>query len=308
MPQATATTTAMPAPDADRPLAAAGSILAAMAIIGFIDQFVQLLQDRSSVWTFFVVRAAMMAALAGAFCAVARRRLTVRRWRGVVARSAAMSVALVIYFGSLGFMSVAQAAAGLFTAPIWIMLMSAGLFGLRIGPVRVAAALAGFAGVVLVLSPDPATLGWTSFVPVLAGAFYGLGAIATREWCPGEGALELSLASFAGQTAWSLLAIAVLAATGGGDDFVTRGWVAPDATVLWVCVLQAVGSLIAVTLLTRGYQLAPASVASIFEYSVLGFAALFAWAVWGEATGPLGLLGLALIAGAGAVIALRGRT
>ncbi len=75
---------------------------------------------------------------------------------------------------------------------------------------------------------------------------------------------------------------------------------------MWT-VVQAVGSLVAVLLLTRGYQLAEASLVSVFEYSVLGFSALFGWLVWGDVLGPAGLLGLALIAGAGSLIALRGR-
>ena len=86
-----------------------------------------------------------------------------------------------------------------------------------------------------------------------------------------------------------------------------RGFVPPTATVWAVCALQAGGSLLAVILLTRGYQLAEASVVSVFEYSVLATSALFGFLVWGETMGPGGLLGLALIAGAGSVIALRGR-
>ena len=74
-----------------------------------------------------------------------------------------------------------------------------------------------------------------------------------------------------------------------------------------VQVMQAAGSLVAVTLLTKGYQLTQASLASVFEYSVLGFSALFGWLVAGQATGPWGLLGLGLIAVAGSLIALRAR-
>ena len=283
----------------DRVGASALSILAGMAVIGLIDQFIVLLAEDSSVWTFVLVRTAMIWALALPFL----RGVRVRRWRGVAARSAAMGAALVIYFGALGFLSVAQAAAGLFTAPIWVLLLSVA-FGQRIGPVRIAAVLAGFAGVMLVLSPDPADLSPWLLLPVGAGALYGLGALATREWCAGETALALALATFTAQAAWA--ATALLFVPEGGDGFVTRGFVWPDRTVWIVCAVQAAGSLLAVVLLTRGYQLAPASLASVFEYSVLGFSALFAWLVWGQATGPLGLLGLGLIAASGAAIALRG--
>ncbi|MEM7490518.1 MAG: EamA/RhaT family transporter, partial [Pseudomonadota bacterium] len=167
--------------------------------------------------------------------------------------------------------------------------------------------LVGFAGVVAVLAPDPATITALTFVPVVAGAFYAVSAIGTREWCRDETALTISLGVFTAIALWGLAGIAVLTALGPGDTFLTRGWVTPSAEVLMWCAVQAIGSLVAVVLLTRGYQLAEASKASVFEYSVLGFSALFGWLIRGDLLSPLGYGGLALIAASGAVIALRGR-
>ncbi|KIT18138.1 DMT family transporter [Jannaschia aquimarina] len=289
------------------PLASAASILSAMAVIGLIDQFVQVIAESSSLWTFHLLRSTMMVGLVALWLLVAGRRLSVVSWRGVAGRAAFLSLAMIVYFGALGFLPVAQAAAGLFTAPLWVMIFSVGLFGLRIGPVRALAALAGFAGVLLVLSPDPSDLSAGSFVPLVAGAFYAVAAIATREWCGAESTLTLATSSFVALGLWGLFGVVTAWLVGPGDGFLTRGWVTPDAEVWFWIAIQAIGSLGAVILLTRGYQLAEASLASIFEYSVLGFSALFGWLVWNQVTGPLGLIGLALIAGAGAVVALRGR-
>lgn len=288
----------------NRPLAAAAAILAAMAILGFVDQYVQVIAEASSLWTFHLLRSVMMFALAGVFVLATRRRVRVVAWRGLLGRSAFNSTAMMIYFGSLGFMPVAQAAAGLFTAPIWILLFSVALFGLRVGPVRIVAVFIGFLGVLLTLSPDLSEVTALTFVPAAAGAFYAISAIATREWCPKEGALELTLGIFAFQMLWGLGGVLVM---GGGETFLTRGFVMPTAQVWGVLAMQAVGSLIGVVLLVRGYQLAEASLASVYEFSVLGFSALFGWLLLGQGTGPLGLAGLALIALAGSLIALRGR-
>ncbi|UWQ20351.1 DMT family transporter [Jannaschia sp. W003] len=290
----------------NRTLASAASILAAMAIIGLIDQFVQVIARTSSLWTFHLLRAAMMFAMAGAWLWLRGARLRVHSWRGLAGRSLFMSTAMVIYFGALGFLPVAQAAAGLFSAPIWILVLSVTLFGLRIGPVRVVAALIGFAGVLLVLSPDPATIGPLTFVPIASGAFYAVAAIATREWCGAEQPLAIALGVFAGLALWGAGGIVVAGVLGEGTSYLTRGWVPPTGEVWFWTAVQAAGSLVAVTLLARGYQLAEASLASVFEFSVLGFSALFGWLVAGQATGPLGLAGLALIAFAGSLIALRG--
>ncbi|MEL7184342.1 MAG: DMT family transporter [Pseudomonadota bacterium] len=287
----------------NRPLAAAGSILAGMAIIGFIDQYVSVIAETSSLWTFHLLRSFMMFALAGLFLLAIGRRLRVVNWPGLLGRSALNSTAMIIYFGSLGFMPVAQAAAGLFTAPLWILVFSGVLFGLRVGPVLIMAVALGFLGVLLVLSPDPAQVAWVSFVPVAAGAFYGIAAIATREWCGQEDPLALTLGIFGFLAIWGVVGIVLM---GPGDSFLSRGWVAPSGQVWGFIALQAVGSLVAVVLLTQGYLLAEASLASVFEFSVLGFSALFGWLVLGQVTGPIGLFGLVLIALAGSVIAFRG--
>jgi drug/metabolite transporter (DMT)-like permease len=290
----------------DRPLAAAGAILAAMAIIGFIDQFVVVIAETSSLWTFHLLRSILMVAMALAWLALRGQRLRVRNWRGIAKRSAFTSAALMIYFGALGFLPVAQAAAGMFTAPIFVLILSVAAFRLPVGPTRVAAALTGFAGVVAVLAPDPATIGLLTFVPVLAGAFYAVSAIGTREWCAGETALAIALGVFVAMALWGVAGVVVAEAVGPGDTFLTRGWVTPTAEAAGWILLQAAGSLVAVVLLTMGYQLAEASKASVFEYSVLGFSALFGWIIRGDVLSPWGYAGLVAIALSGAVIALRG--
>ncbi|GIT92282.1 membrane protein [Jannaschia pagri] len=291
----------------NKPLVAAAAILSGMAIIGFIDQFVKVIADQSSLWTFHIIRTVMIWAIILGWLALRGGRLRVVNWRGLVARSAIMSTAMIIYFGALGFLPVAQVAAGLFTAPIFVLIFSVAFFGLTIGPLRIGAVLAGFLGVILVLSPDPSSMSPFVFLPLLAGAFYATAVIATRQWCPEEGAAELSLGIFTAMGIWGLGGVSVMTVLGPGDGFLSAAWVWPNSEVLFWCAVQAIGSLLAVILLTRGYQLAEASIVSVFEYSVLGFSALFGWLIWGDTLGWFGVLGLALIVAAGSVIALRGR-
>ena len=72
----------------------------------------------------------------------------------------------------------------------------------------------------------------------------------------------------------------------------------------WIAV-QAVGSLIGIGLIFRGYQLGEASQVAVFEYSLLVFASFWAWVLWGQTVPLLGFIGMGLIALAGIVIALR---
>jgi hypothetical protein len=55
--------------------------------------------------------------------------------------------------------------------------------------VRIVAVALGFLGVVMVLGPEAlAGASLAAALPVVAGALYALGNIATREWCAGESA------------------------------------------------------------------------------------------------------------------------
>ena len=69
----------------------------------------------------------------------------------VFTRSGCVITALMLYFAAIPAVSVSLAAAGLFTSPIFVVLISVAVFGERVGPRRLAAMVLGFVGVCLVL-------------------------------------------------------------------------------------------------------------------------------------------------------------
>jgi drug/metabolite transporter (DMT)-like permease len=295
-----------------RPLAAALSILTAMVIIGFIDSYVALIAGEAGVWQFHLTRSLMVVPLLAAAALTGLGRLRPRNWRGVVGRSLAMTLSMVLYYAALGVLPIAQVVAGFFTAPIFVLLLSALFMGQRIGPWRTLAAAVGFAGVLLILRPDPAALSVWTFVPILAGFFYAVTAIATRAWCAGEDTMTLVAGGFAGLGIAGAIGLAVLAlfpaeVAGRGDAFLFTGWVPPTPTFLFWTAVQAVGSLAGVFFIVRAYQLGEASYVGIFEYSLLVFVAAWAFVLFGEVIDLQAALGIVLIIASGAVIALRSR-
>jgi len=93
----------------------------------------------------------------------------------------------------------------------------------------------------------------------------------------------------------------------GADGWLTRTFVPYSMTMVWVTIGQAVGSIIGVGLLVRGYQLGEASYVAINEYSIIVFAAFFGWLIWGQTLGAVALFGIVLIVVAGSIIALRSK-
>jgi drug/metabolite transporter (DMT)-like permease len=282
-------------------------------LIGFGDNLVRPIAETTGLWQLQLVRSTIVAVLVVAVAALRGMALRPLRWRGVAARSAVQAVALLIYFGCLSFMTVAQAAAGLFTAPIFVLLIGRVAYGHPLGPVRIGAVVVGFLGVLLVLAPgSEAPLSPAALLPLAAGALYALSNIATREWCRGESATVLMLGFFvalglAGLAGLGLLALLPPMAAPGPAGFVLRGWVTPDATFLLLATVQAVGAALGVVLMVRAYQVAEANRVSVFEYLVLPSAAFWGFVLYDQRIGLAAVLGMALIFAAGVAIALRSR-
>jgi drug/metabolite transporter (DMT)-like permease len=287
-------------------------ILIYAGIIGFTDNFVQVIASEAGLWQFHVTRTVMAMALLAAVARPLGLRLKPHNFKAVLARSAIHACAMVIYFGALAFLPVALVAAGLFTAPIFVLLIERFAYGTVIGPFRVVAVAVGFAGVLLVLGPE-AMRGASvpALLPVVAGALYALGNISTRRWCPNESA-ETLLAGFflglgvAGIIGMGVLTLVPLPVPEGAAGFLMRGPVWPTAGFWFWTFVQAAGSLLGVGLMVRAYQVADATRVSVFEYTILPASATWAWVLWGQVLTPFAVAGMAMIVAAGAMIALRG--
>lgn len=296
----------------DATLAAAGMILIYAMIIGFTDNFVRVIAAEAGLWQFHATRTVMAIAILVGVARPLGLRLGARDGWAVVARSGIHGLAMVIYFGALAFLPVALVAAGLFTAPVFVLLIERFAYGTHIGPFRIMAVAIGFAGAVLVLGPEATHASGPALLPVLAGALYAMGNIATRRWCPQESA-ETLLAGFflalgvAGVIGMVVLTVAPLSVPAGTAGFLMRGPVWPTEGFWFWTFVQAAGSLLGVGLMVRAYQVADATRVSVFEYAILPASAIWSWVIWGESLRPLAVVGMGLIVAAGVMIALRAR-
>ena len=295
---------------AGRTLAAAGMVMAGMAVFGFVDNLIRIAAGLGGLWQFQLLRSGLAVALiAGGAWAVGYRLRPVSG-RAVAVRSALGSAAMVVYFACLGLLPIAEVVAGLFTAPLFVVIYETAFFGARVGPRRAAAVIVGFIGILIALRPEAGGFSGFSLLPALAGALYGAGNVATRRLCAGEATGALLGAFFLSMAAWGALGLIVLAIVDpavpeGSAGWALRGWVPPVGAYLVLIVVQAVGSIAGVGLSIRAYQIADATTVAVFENTLLVFATLWAIVLWGEYPGPGTLVGLVLIAAAGALIAIR---
>ena len=293
-------------PQASSPLLRAAALcVMAMAGVSFLDNFIAPMARDIGLVQFHVTRSILGCAGVALAAKLLGVSLWPKSWRAVMIRSGLISMAMMFYFGALGVMAVEEAFAGLFTAPLWVLIVSSLILGHRIGPWRIGAVAFGFIGAMMVLQPDLRALEPLIALPLLAGMFYAGNALATRELCAQENTLTLLFGFFAGIGGLSLVATAVMGVDGAGEGFLLRGWKWPLMSSWFVIVAQAVGSSCAVFLLTRAYQSAPTSWVSGFEYSSLVFAPLFAFLLYGLSVNALSMAGIALIIVSGGVVTWR---
>lgn len=294
----------------NNPRGSARSMVIAMAMIGLIDNYVSIIAEYSSLWQFFALRTVMAVPFIALLSLFGFGSMKVKSLWRVGVRGALLALGMLFYFGALGFMSISLALAGLFTAPLFVLLISVFLLKQRIGPRRIMAVALGFIGILVVIGPNFQDLGLSLIMPVIGGFLYACGSLATRELCEGEENFAMLWVMFTIQAIIGLIGMALVAlfdpvAPAGGEGFLLRGWVWPmGPATLWI-IVQAFGSVIAVSFLIRAYQLAEASHATVFEYTVFVFGPLFAWLLFGETLGLQEALGIVLIASAGLIIAFR---
>ena len=158
----------------------------AMVIIGFIDNYIVVIAGHIGLWQFQIVRAAMAVALIAALSRAGLGTLRPHRLWAVAVRSALITVGMLFYFGALAFMPFAQALAGLFTSPIFILLITVFLLRQPIGPWRILAVAIGFAGILLVLNPQTGHLSLLMVMPVAGGCSTPWGLLQRERFAKGK--------------------------------------------------------------------------------------------------------------------------
>lgn len=281
-----------------------------MFVLGVTDNLIPLISGDTSLWLFQAARSGAAMPLLIALALLGFGTLRANRPFWVLARNFFIATSMLLYFGCLGFLPLGVVVAGLFTAPIFVLILSVLFRGETIGLWRWAAVAVGFGGAILMVWPQDGSVALLTFTPIIAGLFYAIGAIGTRAWCEGENVLVMTLSYFVILGIYGLIGVAVftflgLDAAAGVDGWLQRGYVAPSVTMIWVTLAQAVGSIAAMVLLTRGYQLGEASYVAINEYSLIVFSAVFGWLIWGQNFTLTQMLGMGLIVLSGSIIALR---
>ena len=225
-------------------------------------------------------------------------------------RSLMLASMWVAYYASLPHLELGVAAAAYNTLPIFITLFAALFIGDRIGPIGWGAIFVGFAGVLLILRPEASGFNAYALLPLAAAVLYALAMILTRTKCRGEHPLVLALTLNVTFVVVGLLATLAIAATGGPVDtgvnnsFLLGAWSSMGETEWISMALLAVAAVIGSVGAAVAYQIAPPATVATFDFSYLGFAALWGVLFFAEILDVVTIIGIVMIVVAG-VLAVR---
>jgi len=210
-------------------------------------------------------------------------------------RSGFLVSATACFFAGLRYLPLAEASSITFLAPIVVVLLSRPVLGERPTPPRIAAAVVGFLGILILLRPGSAVLHPAVLLLLATAVCNALYQMLTRKLLAEVPHTTLFYSSIVGTVGLSIALPFVLTETHLGIV---------DALLLFLCgTFAGVGHWC----LTRAYMTAPASLLTPFTYVQILWATGFGYLVFGQHPDGWSAVGMAVIAGSGIMLALHER-
>jgi drug/metabolite transporter (DMT)-like permease len=210
---------------------------------------------------------------------------------------AVMFVAMTgMNFWALQYLQLTVTSSIFFSTPIIIALLSAQLLGEKLDPRRLAAILAGFAGVLVIVHPWSADFHPAMLLAVLNAVIYAVFMMMTRH-----------LAAY--DSPETIQFLPAIGATVLLTPFAIAAWEAPDTWLEWTlaCLLGVFGGF-GHYLLALAHRYAPSSVIAPFVYQQVIYMALFGYLVFGDVPAKAVWIGAAIVIGSGLYLFFRERS
>jgi len=289
-------------------------VIIAVFLMSIQDTLIKHFSSELSLWQIFTLRGVMAVPLliVAAFVTGRRREVisaALQKWP--VIRSAMLVLMLSGMYASLPFLSLSVVAAGLYTAPVFVTLLSAYAINEPVGTRGWIAIGLGFSGVLVILQPGTDAFSYWTLLPVLGGFLIALSNIITRSKClsVSPAALTLSLqlgfllagVVFSAALLWWPLPQALI----NSAPFVLDAW-SGVSTSEWLLIAGLALFAIAISMTIAGaYQNAQPSVVATFDYSYLIFVVLWDYLFFATAPSLATTSGITLIVLAGFLVMRR---
>lgn len=219
------------------------------------------------------------------------------RPRAQLLRGGVMLLATLFFFKTLSYLPQAEATAINFLAPLIVLALAPWLLKEAARISRWVAAGVGFLGVLIIIRPgaglDPVGVAWG----LLTACMFACQFMATRRVAVDDPMTTLIWSGAVGTVVLSLtMPVLLPQAMPAMRELHTTHWAVLVSTGVW----GAFGHLLQI----QAYRLAPASLLAPFVYIQIVAAATLGWLIWGQFPDMFSWLGIAVICGSGASLAV----
>lgn len=219
-----------------------------------------------------------------------RRLFTLERPGLQFARVVFASAEVFCFYYAVRTLPLADTMTYWMAAPIYVAVLSPLLLREQVGWLRWAAIALGFVGALIALAPSGGTMGMASVAAIIGSLCFALMVITGRSL---RGTPDLSLVF------WQLIGAGV-----AGFITAPTGWVTPSAVDMGLLGLLGVVAMGAHLCVTRALKLADASLLAPLQYTLLVWAIILGFLVFGDIPQARLLLGAVIIVAAGLVLTL----
>jgi len=211
-----------------------------------------------------------------------------------IVRAVLSTLEVAMFFWAVSYLPLADTVTFYLAAPIYVTALSVLLLGEQVGPRRWTAIVIGFVGVMIALRPSAASITLPALIALTGSVFFAFLMIATRHLR--ETPNTVLVATQIGAT----FLFAIVAAP--------FAWVTPSLWDLALLLLFGVLSIAGLACVNLSLKLAAASVVAPYQYTIIVWAIVLGYVVFGNAPDPFTLSGAAVIIAAGLYILWREQT
>jgi len=200
---------------------------------------------------------------------------------------------IAAFFLATVYLPLADVTTYYLATPIFVTALSAIFLREQVGWRRWSAILVGFCGVLIALRPSAQSISWPAMIAIAGSMSFSCSLLTTRMLRTTPD-IVLASAQFASGLAF-------------GVAIAPFGWVTPSWSSLGLFFAAGAISVCALLCVNRSLKLAPASTVVPYQYTMIIWAVIFGYAVFGDVPSPSMALGAAIIIAAGLYIFVRER-
>ena len=288
----------------ENPLGGITLLVFALFLFSLQDVVIKYFSDQYSVLQIVFVRGiiagllmALVAELSGGL-----RQLAARKPWLIILRGLFGFCSYTTFYLAVASLPLAEVVAIVFTAPLFVTVMSALFLREQVGIRRWSAVTIGFIGVLIMLGPSMHFDGIGVILSFCAALTYALQTILTRRLSLYDNPLSIAFnATLVFTCASGLLSLLVLSgifsmtSSHPSFAFLMRDWMVPDTIGMLLMIFLGFNGALAFFGMSKAYCVAPASSIAPFEYTYLIWAVVFGYLLWGEVPRTTTLIGVLIL-------------